>query len=345
VGLALSLSFATGVPAATTRTVRASGCDYTSIKAAIAAPTTLNGDTLAIAAGTYTEPGILVNKSLTLQGEAAGTTIVQAATTPNTARNRVFTIPNGVTATIWELIIRYGLAFNGGGLWNGFESTLTLANSIVANNPNGGDCYSVYGPITSGGHNLDSDRSCQLTASTDLPGNDPLLGPLQDNGGPTFTHALLPGSPAIDAIPWGANGCGTYLWSDQRWQSRSHSVRSPCDIGVYEVEVVGLIPKTVVCTNVTTGQVVTLDGSASAWDCEAAGLGVTAGDRVAVHVQGTVEGGPYPSAPTSVARSRGSSPPVGVVPTAPPGSRWRSSTWSARRRGAVWRPDWWCIPG
>jgi hypothetical protein len=105
VGLALSLSFATGVPAATTRTVRASDCDYTSIKAAIAAPTTLNGDTLAIAAGTYTEPGILVNKSLTLQGEAAGTTIVQAATTPNTARNRVFTIPNGVTATIWELTI------------------------------------------------------------------------------------------------------------------------------------------------------------------------------------------------------------------------------------------------
>jgi hypothetical protein len=44
--------------------------DYTSIKAAIAAPTILNGDTLAIAAGTYTEPGITVDKSLTLQGQA-----------------------------------------------------------------------------------------------------------------------------------------------------------------------------------------------------------------------------------------------------------------------------------
>ena len=32
-----------------------------------------------------------------------------------------------------------------------------------------------------------------------LPNRDPLLGPVQDNGGPTFTHALLPGSPAIDA--------------------------------------------------------------------------------------------------------------------------------------------------
>jgi hypothetical protein len=40
--------------------VCASGCQYTSIKAAIAAPTTLDGDTLAIAAGTYTEAGITV---------------------------------------------------------------------------------------------------------------------------------------------------------------------------------------------------------------------------------------------------------------------------------------------
>jgi hypothetical protein len=37
-----------------------------------------------------------------------------------------------------------------------------------------------------------------LTAPTDQINTDPLLGPLQDNGGPTFTHALLPGSPAID---------------------------------------------------------------------------------------------------------------------------------------------------
>ena len=55
VGLALSVGFAGRVPAATTWRVCASGCTYTSIKAAIAASTTRNGDTLAIAAGTYTE--------------------------------------------------------------------------------------------------------------------------------------------------------------------------------------------------------------------------------------------------------------------------------------------------
>jgi hypothetical protein len=59
VGLALSVGVSLGAQAATTWTVCASGCDYTSIKAAIAAPMTLEGDTLAITAGTYTEPGIL----------------------------------------------------------------------------------------------------------------------------------------------------------------------------------------------------------------------------------------------------------------------------------------------
>jgi len=38
-----------------------------------------------------------------------------------------------------------------------------------------------------------------ILATGDQINTDPMLGPLQDNGGPTFTHALLPGSPAIDA--------------------------------------------------------------------------------------------------------------------------------------------------
>jgi hypothetical protein len=102
--------------AATTWTVCASGCHYASIKAAIAAPTTVDGDTLAIAAGTYTEAGITVDKSLTLQGESAASTIVQAATTRNTATDRVFTIASGVTVTLQALTIRHGnVASDGGG--------------------------------------------------------------------------------------------------------------------------------------------------------------------------------------------------------------------------------------
>jgi hypothetical protein len=434
-GLALSLGCVTRVPAATTWTVCASGCDYSRITAAIAAPTTMDGDTLAIAAGVYTEPGITVDKSLTLQGAEAATTIVQAAEAPNTASDRVFTIASGVTVTLQELTIRYGhvpdflggglsnagtltlihsivrgnkawegggflnlgtatftnsavygntgaegsgglynagtltltqstvhgnttiaygggiendgiltltqstvsgnTAYIGGGLYNYYSGTLTLTNStvsgnaataylayggglyndegtltltssIVAQNPAGGDCRNSYGSITSTGYNLDSDGSCQLTAPTDQPSTDPRLGPLQDNGGPTLTHALLPGSPAIDAIPWGTNGCGTTVFSDQRWRARPQPAGGACDIGAYEVAVAGqalggwvsgLTPGPVVCQNVTTGQAVTLNAPAIPWDCEAAGLcvtpgdGVTPGDQVALRVRGPVQTG------------------------------------------------------
>jgi len=170
----------------------------------------------------------------------------------------------------------------------------------VAQNPDGGDCWNDSGAISSQGYNLDSDGSCHLTAATDLPGTDPLLGPLQNNGGPTLTHALLPGSPALDAIPWGANGCGTSLISDQRWQARPQPAGGACDIGAYEVAVAGqalgawvtgFTPHTAVCTNVTTGQQVPLSDPGPAWDCEAAGLGVSSGDRIAIVVHGPVEQG------------------------------------------------------
>jgi hypothetical protein len=239
VGLASTVGVSLGAQATTTWTVCASGCDYTRIKAAIAAPTTVDGDTLAIAAGTYTEPGTVVNKSLTLQGADAATTIVQAAATRGTATDRVFTIASGVTATLQDLTIRHGRAMRvaGGGIWN--EGTLTLTQSIVASNPRGRDCHHASGTVTSTGYNLDSDGSCRLTDSTDLPDTNPQLGPLRDNGGPTLTHALLPGSPAIDAIPWGTNGCGTTLISDQHGRARPQPAGGACDIGASEVDVAG----------------------------------------------------------------------------------------------------------
>jgi hypothetical protein len=55
------------------------------------------------------------------------------------------------------------------------------------------------GTITDAGHNLSSDASCAFTGSRSMTNTDPKLGPLADNGGPTLTMALLPGSPAIDA--------------------------------------------------------------------------------------------------------------------------------------------------
>lgn len=72
---------------------------------------------------------------------------------------------------------------------------VTIVNSIL----NASSGQNISGRIRSLGHNLSSDDgSGFLTNTGDQINTDPLLSPLQNNGGPTLTHALLPGSPAID---------------------------------------------------------------------------------------------------------------------------------------------------
>ena len=88
----------------------------------------------------------------------------------------------------------------GGGIYHSSGST-TFKNTIVANSPSGGTCFyeNQAQPINDGGYNLDSDNTCGFsTNNNSLSGVDPMLGLLADNGGPTLTHALLEGSPAID---------------------------------------------------------------------------------------------------------------------------------------------------
>jgi predicted outer membrane repeat protein len=85
--------------------------------------------------------------------------------------------------------------------------------------------------ITSNGHNLSSDLTCTtLTEPTDRFNVDPRIGALADNGGPTFTHALLSGSPALSA---GAPEVGVI--TDQRGQPRE----VPPDIGAFELDNIG----------------------------------------------------------------------------------------------------------
>ncbi len=105
---------------------------------------------------------------------------------------------------------------------------LTLSNNIIAGNV-GGDC-SLSSPSLVTGHNLDSDNSCGFTGPGDLPGTNPLLGPLANNGGPTDTYALLTGSPALDA---GNNS--TCPATDQRGVTRPQG--PACDIGAFEAVV------------------------------------------------------------------------------------------------------------
>src|SRR5215831_6407461 len=77
----------------------------------------------------------------------------------------------------------------------------TIGDTILNASASGGTIVNAGTfTFTSLGYNLASDNGGGvLTGPGDQINTNPMLGPLQDNGGPTFTHALLPGSPAIDA--------------------------------------------------------------------------------------------------------------------------------------------------
>ena len=127
-----------------------------------------------------------------------------------------------------NLVLNYG---NGGCIWNG--ETVEIGNTIL-NSGQPDNIFSSFGTVTSNGYNLSSDNGGgYLNGPGDQINTDPLLGPLQDNGGPTLTYALLPGSPAIDA---GDPNFTPPPWYDQRgpdfWRLRNGHI----DIGSFEVQ-------------------------------------------------------------------------------------------------------------
>jgi hypothetical protein len=89
---------------------------------------------------------------------------------------------------------------HGGGINLVSGGTLQIANTILKAGMQGANIVRDSGTVTSQGYNISSDDGGGfLTATGDQISSDPVLGPLQNNGGPTFTHGLLTGSPALDA--------------------------------------------------------------------------------------------------------------------------------------------------
>ena len=162
-------------------------------------------------------------------GNATLTNVTISGNTASTAAGGG--IENGGAITLTNVTIDGNRAVQGGGIYS-MSGSVQLKNSIVANSFAGGNCS---GTITSNGNNLSSDNTCAsyFIAAGDLDNVDPLLGPLQDNGGATQTHALIAGSPAIDS---GSNsGCPS---ADQRGLTRpvdgNFDGTATCDIGAYE---------------------------------------------------------------------------------------------------------------
>ncbi len=160
-------------------------------------------------------------------------TVVNTTVSANTGPGIVNNIG---TATVTHSTVVGQTAVNGIVINSRDDGTLNLTNSVIADWGSGRACAGA-GTVTSLGHNLTNDDTCGLSpASGDLPNTDPLLGPLADNGGPTQTHALLAGSPAIDAIPLAdcTDPDGNPVTTDQRGVSRPQGVG--CDIGAFELE-------------------------------------------------------------------------------------------------------------
>ncbi|TAN35432.1 HYR domain-containing protein [Patescibacteria group bacterium] len=147
---------------------------------------------------------------------------------------------------------------NNDGDGGGLQGTATVKNSIIAGNSDLSAGASAVvrpdcaGTISSQGYNLiGNGTGCSGAVNgangdqvgTDEAPIDPTLGPLQDNGGSTETHALLGGSPAIDAAnPAGCtDSAGALLTTDQRGMGYPRAIDADsdgtvrCDIGAVEI--------------------------------------------------------------------------------------------------------------
>ncbi len=137
---------------AATLTVCASGCDHTTIQAAINAAS--SGDVIDILDAVHTEDDILVDKNLTIQGQGQNATIVQAAATRAAADDGVFMVNPGLTVLFQDLTIRHGNArtggsspaFLGGGvnIFCSSSTDISFERVSISNNETEGDGGGVY---------------------------------------------------------------------------------------------------------------------------------------------------------------------------------------------------------
>ena len=209
----------------------------------------LNIENTTISGNTSLSDGVIHNDdaTMTLSNTAVSDNITGRG--PSVYNRGTMTLTNS-TVSGGTVLYECGSYFNGYGIGN--AGTLTVTNSTVTANTTGGLDNRGEATVTnsvidggcvqfgddaatvSGGYNIvGGTDACGFDEPTDLVDVSSLnlaLGPLSDNGGPTMTHALLPGSVAIDTIP--AMMCE--VTEDQRGEPRPAG--GMCDVGAFEVQ-------------------------------------------------------------------------------------------------------------
>jgi hypothetical protein len=196
----------------------------------------LNGGTLTIVNSTVSGNTAIIGAGIDNEGTTTTVTITNSTFSGNAASAYGGACLNSGTLQIANSTLSDNSAILGGGiLLSGPFAPLQIGNTILNRGHSGENIHS-FGEVTvtSLGYNLSSDDAGgHLTGPGDQINTDPVLGPLEDNGGPTFTHALLPGSPAINA---GNPGFTPPPFFDQRGPGFDRVANGRIDIGSFEVQ-------------------------------------------------------------------------------------------------------------
>jgi len=236
------------------------------IENAIVSSSTFSGNKVTSASGqggAIFIDGTLSVVNCTLNGNSAAT---GGGIYSESVNNNVVT-----TVTVSSSTLSGNSGTNGGGIYNtgssGGNSFVNVDNTILQKGASGANLVNtgLGTSVTSQGYNLsDDDGGGFLTAAGDQKNTNPQLGPLQNNGGPTFTMALLTGSPAQD------KGKNSGVMTDQRGLRRPIDIASipnanggdGSDIGAVEMDTLQTGPTFVVTTTADHDE-----GSCSVGDC------------------------------------------------------------------------------
>jgi hypothetical protein len=195
-----------------------------------------SGGGIYSASGTLTIASSLVsaNRAVTKFGGSSGGILAGTLTFINsTLSNNYANLSTGGMEVGGGVITNSTISGNNGSISASF-GVLEIENTILNASAGSANITEDGGTVSSHGYNLSSDDGGgYLNGPGDQVNTDPMLGPLQDNGGSTFTHALLPGSPAINMGDPSFTPPPSY---DQRGSPFVRVFNGRIDIGSFEAQ-------------------------------------------------------------------------------------------------------------